>query len=133
MAASLSAVVDIFVYSMRTPCRSASSSAAALTPTGTAMRSPSRRSDTSCTNDSSAWVSLEHPALVVDERDALAVGLDHRAEVRAGGADERRPRRAACSPASKAITPGVDVKGLTASTSAPSLASTFGMTSEAVP
>ena len=86
-----------------------------------------------CTNASSASVCGEHPALVVDQGEVLAVGVDHGAELGAGRlhqvgdlAGVRRPRRSA-------MAPTVEAYGLTASTSAPSLASTLGMTKLVAP
>ena len=70
----------------------------------------------------------EDVALVVDERDVLAVGVDDRAEVGARGPHQVADARRAWRPRSKAATPAVAAYGFTASTSAPSLASTFGIT-----
>ena len=76
----------------------------------------------------------EHVALVVDEGQVLAVGVEHRPEVRrptartSVGHVGRRGRRGRTR-----MTPAVEAYGLTASTSAPSLASTFGMTNDVEP
>ena len=83
--------------------------------------SPSRWSVTSATQGEQRLGVGEDVALVVDEREALAVGVDHRAEVGA-----RRPHEVGdvlgVGVAVEARSrPAVEAYGFTASTSAPEL------------
>ena len=106
---------------------------ARVTVTGRATLSPTRWPDDQrdegeqrLVRRSSTW------PVVVDQREVLAVGVDHRAEVGAGGPHEA----ATCSAwvgRSKPRAPLVDAYGLTPRMSAPSLASTFGITNEVEP
>jgi hypothetical protein len=70
----------------------------------------------------------QHPALVVDQRQVLAVGVDHRAEVGARRLDQAATRCGVLLDVEHRARPAVEAYGFTASTSAPSLASTLGIT-----
>ena len=86
------------------------------------------------TNSRSGLIGVEHGALVVDDGRLLAVGVDARSR----GRSPTRARAArAAHPGRRGRTPAgprpVLAKGFTASTSAPSFASTDGMTTDAAP
>ncbi len=102
------------------------SGATRLTVTGRTTLSPSSRSQTRSRNASSIWSKLSTSP---DRRPgSLFPGrVDHGPQIGA----EARTRSAtadACSSAVEPEPPRVEANGLTANTSAPSLASTFGIT-----
>ena len=109
------------------------SSTALVTFTGTATRASGTASASKRADREQQLLGLEDSTGVVDDGGELAVGIDHEAEIAARrAAPARRPAPRSCR-RNRTSTPSVLANGFTASTSARSLVSRFGITIDTAP